>query len=402
MQATKELTIPSTGLLDRTRQSQATTVVHVGGARSSKSYSLAQYFISLLLGGKNLVLGVTRKTGPALKMSVVELLVKLLKEYRCYDETKHYKSAPMNYRYGSNVLWMFSMDEAEKLKSTSFNYIWMEEANEFDYEDYTVLKLRLSEPSKGRRNQIFLSLNPIDEANWIPQRLLKETDVEVIHSTYKDNPFLSSEYKKLLEDLINQDENYYRVYTLGEWGKLENLVYRNWQQVEAVPGNRQAMVYGLDFGLINPSTLIKVTLAENQIYLNECFYRPGMTNKDIIEALTHEERGDIYADPSALQMIEEIRRAGYNCIPAQKDVAMGINLCKRQKLNIAKASSNIIKEIRGYQHKKDAKGYLLDEPVKFNDHAMDAMRYGVYGLVERYGLLWQGDRKPLMTRPKWA
>jgi len=37
-----------------------------------------------------------------------------------------------------------------------------------------------------------------------------------------------------------------------------------------------------------------------------------------------------------------------------------------------------IKEIKGYKYKETSKGEVLDEPVKFMDHAMDALRYAVY------------------------
>ena len=214
----------------------------------------------------------------------------------------------------------------------------------------------------------------------------KEDDVEVIHSTYKDNPFLDRGYKKILLDLINQDENYYRVYTLGEWGKLENLVYRKYRMVDEMPKEYQAMAYGLDFGFVNPSAVVKVCLCEgNEVFVEEKLYRPKMTNPDIIEFFSHQERGDIYADPTELQMIEEIRRADLNIYPADKDVRLGIDLCKRQTLNITKQSVNLTKEIGGYQHKVDSNGNVLEEPVKYNDHLMDAIRYAVFGIVARMG-----------------
>jgi phage terminase large subunit len=37
-----------------------------------------------------------------------------------------------------------------------------------------------------------------------------------------------------------------------------------------------------------------------------------------------------------------------------------------------------VKELRTYKWKQDKSGKAIDEPVKFNDDGMDAMRYGFF------------------------
>lgn len=389
--------VKGTPVFEKTLDAKAKTIVNVGGAGSSKSYSIAQLFITKLVNENNKKLGICRKTFPALRMTAMALTIELLKEYGIYELERHNKTANI-YEHGTNTIQFFSLDEPEKIKSADFNYIWMEEANEFTYEDYIILKLRLRHPTpENEPNQIFLSLNPIDANNWIAQKLVKEENVEVIHSTYEDNPFVDQEYIRILKQLINEDENYYRVYVLGEWGTLENLIYRNYKIVERMPNEWQAMAYGLDFGYVNPSVLVKVCLCEREIYLEERLYKTHLTNQNIIEFLGHEEKGDIYADPGQLQMIEEIHQAGKNIYPANKDVKLGIDLCKRQTLNIVKNSVNLIKEIQGYQYKVDKDGRVFEDPVKYNDHAMDAMRYAVYGMVDRFGF---ATARPEARKPK--
>jgi phage terminase large subunit len=51
---------------------------------------------------------------------------------------------------------------------------------------------------------------------------------------------------------------------------------------------------------------------------------------------------------------------------------------KRQKLHITKDSVNLLKEISGYKYREDKNKVTLEEPLKFNDHLMDALRYGLY------------------------
>ncbi len=377
-----------TPVYDKLVNCRAKTVINVGGARSSKSYSIAQYIVYKLINEEHKKIGVTRKTFPALRRTAYDLIIGLLKDYGIYKERNHNKSF-LTYEHGTNKIEFFGMDEPEKLKSTGFSYIWMEEANEFTYDDYFTLWLRLSEPTKkGERNQIFLSFNPIDENNWIAKTLVKENDVEVIHSTYKDNPFLEDDYIKSLESIIDKDSNYYRVYVLGEWGSLENLIYTNYDVVDKLPEGEAKFCYGLDFGTVNESALCKIHLINGEVYLDERFYKSHLSISDIIERLGHEDKADIYADPTSLMIIDEISGAGYNIYAAPRDVKATLDLCLRQKLHILSSSTNLLKEIRGYQRKAavvNGVKMVLEDPVKYHDHLMDAMRYGVHGLVSRFG-----------------
>ena len=93
---------------------------------------------------------------------------------------------------------------------------------------------------------------------------------------------------------------------------------------------------------------------------------------------TKDIKGTIFADSAEPQRIEEIYRAGFDIHPARKiSVRDGIDFVKRFKLYIDKESTNIIKEIKFYSYKVDKNGKVLDEPVKLNDHAMDAIRYAI-------------------------
>lgn len=229
-----------------------------------------------------------------------------------------------------------------------------------------------------------------------------DPDIEIIHSTYSDNLFLGEDYKKVLEDLIYQDENYFNIYTLGKWGRLEGKIYSNYTVIPEMPIMEKAhWAYGLDFGYSSISTLIKVTLFSDKIYAEEVFYKTGWTNADIIESLSHQPRGDIYGDPTSKQAVKEIAQAGYTAFEGIKGVKESIDLCRRQTIFIPQASVNLIKEIRNYHWKKNPQAVgsddaFLPEPVKYADHAMDALRYAVWGIVSRYGFPTQ---RPMATEP---
>ena len=160
-----------TPVFEANQASRASVVVNVGGAGSSKSYSIAQLLISKFLNEENKVFGVIRKTYPALRMTSLDLIMRLLKEYGIYKEERHNKTAN-TYSYKNNVMWFLSLDEESKIRSTNFSYLWVEEASEISWEEFITLKLRLRVPVKsGEQNVIYLSLNPSDSFSWVATRL---------------------------------------------------------------------------------------------------------------------------------------------------------------------------------------------------------------------------------------
>lgn len=111
--------------------------------------------------------------------------------------------------------------------------------------------------------RVFMDFNPDDEDVWInteleQKRALTEGDVEVIVSTYRDNPFLEPEIVKEIEMFAKTDEGYWRVYGMGEYGKMEGLIF-SFKTVPDVPEGATLVGYGQDFGYSNdPSACVAV------------------------------------------------------------------------------------------------------------------------------------------------
>jgi phage terminase large subunit len=204
--------------------------------------------------------------------------------------------------------------------------------------------------------------------------------VEFIHSTYKDNPFLSKKYIKILEDLEFIDDALYQIYALGKWAQLPDIIYRNYVEAPC-DGIFDEIWYGLDFGFNHPTALVQMGMRGGELYVKELIYKSHMTNRDLIDEMGRLEidtRSPMYADSAEPARIEEIYRAGYNIHPAEKKVDDGIDSVKRHKLHIDPGSVNLLKERMTYKWMTDKNGNTLDKPVKFNDDCMDAMRYGIY------------------------
>jgi phage terminase large subunit len=280
--------------------------------------------------------------------------------------------------------------------SSEWNYIWIEEATEFTWEEYQTIKLRLRAKSKdGIPNQIFLSFNPIDEMHWIKEKLVADPtqNLKEIVSSYKDNPFLPEEYIKDLENLQFQDISVYNVYTLGNWGKLENIIYKNWDTCPYIPDQTAVdrVFYGLDFGYNDPSALIECRVKGKDIWEKEHLYHTKLTNSDLISRLMtiipeeKRQKHVIYADSAEPDRIKEIKDAGFRIRPAIKQVANGIDIVKRYNVHILEDSLNLIKEKRAYSWKKDRNGNVTDEPIGIWDHLMSAERYAIHSGLKGAG-----------------
>ena len=397
---TKEIFV--TSVYDFLRASTARINIIKGGAGSSKSYSIAQHLIlNKMLSGLDLVNVVIRKTLPALKKTAMKLIIDLLNEWEIpYKLNK----TDLELRVKNSLTYFLSLDEPEKIKSLNINNAWLEETNELNLEDFRQIKLRLRRENKGI-NQIYCSFNPVSALSFIKTEIIDKADedIAVNTSTYKDNPFLDKHYIHDLEDLINQDLNFYKIYTLGEWGVLENIIYGKWKSynkvefkdgVKFIDGLKvDDITYGLDFGFEHPSVLTEINWIENDFIVHELLYQSKLTNTELIEQVKklipeeHRYR-EIFADHSEPARINEFYQADFNIHKAKKDVLPGIDYCKTHLLGVTVGSINGIKELQSYKRRKDKDGHVMEEPVKasiIRDDFCDSFRYGAFSKFDPSG-----------------
>jgi phage terminase large subunit len=359
------------------------TFMLYGGAGAGKSYTVAQHLAQKFVFEKNKHFLVSRKTNPALRISAYQLMLHILDEFGIKYE--HNKSEQV-VSYGKNKIFFKSLDDSEKIKSSEFNYAWLEETTEFSFEDYLQVKLRLRRRTNST-NQLFLTFNPVD-IPWLREEM-KNSNVAVMKVTYKDNPALNKEYIETIERLKEEDETYYKIYALGEFAAVKGLIYTNWQITDNIPEGDT--FFGLDFGFNHPTALVKVIARDDEFYVQETIYQSGLTNSDLINKM--KELSDIkdypiYCDAAEPNRIEELARAGFNVWKAdKKSVRDGIDFIKAHKLWVEKNSVNVINEIRTYKWQEKKNGIIIDEPVKFNDDAMDAMRYAIYTHSKKTGMI---------------
>lgn len=360
-------------------------LVLYGGAGSGKSIFAKDKVLYRIITEADHNFLVFRKVAKTLRKSVFSSFVRTISSWGIAHLFKVNKTdMTITYSPNGSMLSFLGMDDPEKIKSIDMpTGIWLEEASEFTLDDFTQLDLRLRGKLQHYK-QIILSFNPVTAVHWLKKRFFDKVDPEakVVHTTYKDNRFLDEAYIKVLNSLKETNYTYYKIYALGQWGVLKGVIYDKWQKIKKFPEDVQIRRWGQDFGFNNPSAGVLVGIDGNNIYLKELVYERELTNAELIKQLESSHPGikEItgFMDSAEPDRIQEFRNAGFKVQPAKKDVKAGIDKVMTYNIFVEEGSQNIINELGLYCWKLDKKDEPLDEPVKNNDHAMDALRYAVF------------------------
>jgi phage terminase large subunit len=360
--------------------STAKIVVQQGGTRSGKTYNIILWIIfSYCQKNEGKIITICRKTYPALRGTVMRDFLTILKDHEIYSEEDHSKTAS-EYKLNGNTIEFISLDMPQKIRGRKRDLLFANEANELNFEDWQQLLFRTNE-------KVIIDFNPSEEFHWIYDHVLPRKDVEFFQTTYKDNPFLGAEIKAEIERLKDIDENYWRVYGLGERGQSRSLVY-TFTTIKEIPKEAKLVSYGLDFGYSSdPTSLVRTYLLGDDMYVDELLYRTGMTNQDIaneMKVLGLDRSNEVFADSAEPKSIEEIYRMGWNVKPTIKgSINIGIDIIRRYKLHATESSFNLIKELRNYKYIEDKNGQMTNKPVDNFNHALDALRYSVVNKISQ-------------------
>lgn len=358
--------------------SNAKIVVQQGGTRSGKTYNILIWIIfAYCQRNSGKIITICRKSFPALRATVMRDFFTIIREYDIYSEELHSKTLH-EYKINGNIVEFISLDQPQKIRGRKRDLLFANEANELYFEDWQQLLFRTNE-------KIIIDYNPSEEFHWIYDQVLTRSDVEFFQTTYKDNPFLGDVVKQEIERLQNIDENYWRVYGLGERGQSKSLVY-SYNTIKEIPKEAKLISYGLDFGYSSdPTSLVRTYILDDNMYVDEVLYRTGMTNQDIaneMKTLGLDRSNEVYADSAEPKSIEEIYRMGWNVKPTIKgSVNLGIDIIRRYKLYATESSFNLIKELRNYKYIEDKNGQITNKPVDNFNHALDALRYSVVNKI---------------------
>jgi len=267
---------------------------------------------------------------------------------------------------GPNIAW-FGMDEPSSIAASAW--------------DIMVGRLR-----EGRYINAFVTGTP-KGYNWVYDTFVGDDaldDVNLVHNIEtSDNPHLPDIYT---DRIVEQYEGrFYEQEVRGKFTDFEGLVYPWFDEdnlVAAPPETYDEVVYGIDWGHSNPAVVLAILRRGDQWIVADEWYERRCTTGDQARAaeafLGEYGEGVIYCDPSEPANILEFRR-DYD-LPAKKaanEVSPGIRKVSeyQDELQVAEHCQNVRNEFSQYQYKDDGDS---EDPLKQNDHAMDALRYAVF------------------------
>lgn len=364
--------------------------VYYGGAGSGKSVFVAQKLLVKACQSERKIL-VIRKYGTSIRESTYDLVISLLKQWKLYDYCKINQST-FTITLPNNSIFLFKgLDDPEKIKSiTNITDVWCEEANELSDEEFTQLDFRVR--ARKSNLQLFVSFNPVSKVNWVYKRWFDNVEIKpntfILHTTYKDNPYLPPEYIESLQNSINTNPTYYKIYALGEFCSLDKLVYTNWKVEEFDYRDIQGtLLVGLDFGFTNDTAALVGSILDEENKRIYIFREWGDTNKtnqelaDIIKSLGF-SKSVIIADSAEPKSIEEIKRAGINkireSVKGKDSILHGIQKIQQYCIIIHPTCIKTTTELENYSWQKDKKtGEYINKPVDMFNHFLDALRYSL-------------------------
>jgi len=346
-----------------------------GGTSASKSISILLFLIAKAQSDiKPTLTSIVSESFPHLKRGAMRDFLDIMKSHNYFDDRKWNKTDYIyTFETGSQIEF-FSVDQPSKVHGPRRHRLFINEANNIPYHAFDQLEVRTKE-------FVILDWNPVNEFWFYTDVLNKRPDVEHITLTYLDNEALEPSIVASIETRKG-DNNWWKVYGLGQLGELEGKIYKDWVIIDKVPHEARLERFGLDFGYTNDPTAIVAVYYHNGGYiLDEVCYKTGMSNGEIADTiLCQEQQALVVADSAEPKSIDDLKKRGLNVVGAEKgkdSVRNGIEHVQSLRISMTKRSLNLIKEYRNYMWLVDKNGVKMNVPEDAFNHILDASRYSL-------------------------
>lgn len=349
-----------------------------GGTSASKTYSILMILIDYAQTNKNKKIDVISESIPHLDDGAIRDFKTIMIDQNYWIDDSWNQTLRI-YTFGSGSVIKFkSVDKLGKSRGPRRDVLFLNECDNIAWDIADQLIVRTKEI-------IWADFNPTYEF-WYYDQIKERKDHDFITLTYQD--CLNALDQRIIDDIESHkwNKNWWRVYGLGQLGDIEGRIYTGWQFIDGVPKEARLEGFGLDFGYTNdPTAIIAVYYYNGGWIFDEKVYKKGMSNKDIVDTLKTFEDKLVIADSAEPKSIDEIRAYGINIQPCKKgkdSVRQGVQMVQDQKITVTNRSLNLKKEYRSYLWATDKDGNYLqpNQPVKGNDHGLDAIRYKLEGL----------------------
>lgn len=355
-----------------------------GGTSAGKTISILQILIDYAQSTNGELISVVSESFPHLRRGAMRDFLNIMQTQGYYKEERWSKT---DYTYtfetGSKIEF-FSADQPGKVRGPRRDVLFVNEANNIDYESFDQLRIRT-------RKVIWLDYNPTNEY-WAYTEVMPNYEHDFVTLTYLDNEALDP---AIVADIESHKHNkaWWQVYGEGQLGEVEGKVFTGWRlDLDEIPHEARLERRGLDFGYSNdPTAIVDVYYYNGGFILDELLYQKGLTNKQIADFILNGEQPQVtvYADSAEPKSIDELRLYGVNVVPAQKgpgSIQQGISFVQDQRISVTKRSLNIIKEYRNYMWARDRDGNYIKppKPEDMFNHGMDALRYALETYARSY------------------
>ena len=378
-----------------------------GGRGSLKSSTVSLLVPQLLIANPNTHALVLRKVANTLRDSVFNQYMWAIAELGMAG-LWYAKVSPMEiiYRPTGQKIMFRGADDPMKIKSIKvpFGYIAVthfEEKDQFSgrAEIRTILQ---STMRGGDKFWNFESYNPpISRDNWANVDSAEDKPNRLCHiSTYLDAPksWLGEEFINEAEYLKHTDERAYQHEYLGlpvgtGGNVFEKLELREITDDEVKRFDR--IYQGIDFGWYpDPFCFVRIyyDVARETLYLIDEHYVNKTSNEDNAAWIRERHYNDfpITCDSAEPKSIADLRASGLdarNAIKGPGSVEYGMKWLQRRKIVIDKRRTpNAYKEVVGYEYERNKDGEIISGYPDKNNHAIDAIRYGMEPVFRLYGV----------------
>ena len=361
------------------RDATTDIIINQGGTSSGKTYSILQNLFLHAIENDRCIITVAGQDIPNLKVGPIR------DAHNIVDNTEGLNNYILEYNKSDRVFTFVngsiiefkSYDDAQDAKQGKRDYLFLNEANGVDKIIWDELYIRTKKKS-------YIDYNPNNEF-WVHTELIGKPNVTLIISDHRHNTFLDQKIHDKIEAI--DDPELYKVYARGLTGKLEGVIFRDYNVVNGVDPDAKLIGYGLDFGFSNdPTALVALYSHSGELIIDELIYDRGLLNIRISDLMRElGVNGRIIADSAEPKSIAELGAYGWQIEGAKKgpdSIRQSINTLKRYKLNVTQRSSNLKKELNGYKWKQNKDGKLDNEPVDFLNHAIDALRYASLNILD--------------------
>jgi len=351
-------------------------IINQGGQGSSKTYSILQVIYNYLKDSKPSKATFCSYALPHLKLGVISDFDSIITNFG--ENIGEVKSSPAQpiYKIGESSINCYGIEgNLAMAHGPRRDILFINECNrKVTYEVFDQL---------FSRSQItLLDFNP-DQEFWLHEKVLPNFPHVLIKSNFLDNPFLPE--NEMANILMKKDkpgfENWWRVYGMGELGKLEGAIFSNWRY--ETPGEIDEAFrnltrgFALDYGFSpDPDAMSELAIDKKRekIYVKECIYQNNNGTKELIDQVgMFCNRNDLIIAESATPRTNKDLGKFYNIVPVRKirTVSDWIREMQNYEFIISENSFNLARELQNYIWSDKKAGIPIDA---FN-HLIDGIRY---------------------------